>query len=101
MNNVTWMLLLLAISGSAWSWDRHNLANRLRVVEIKLAKLMQHVGFEADMTPEPPSQNVIALARTPKSKIAAIKAYREQTGAELKEAKQVIEAIERGAPPSL
>jgi ribosomal protein L7/L12 len=95
------MWLLLAVGSGAWSWDRHNLVRRLRVVEIKLAKLMQHVDFEADMTPLPPSQHVIALARAPNSKIAAIKAYREQTGAELKEAKEVIEAIDRGGPPAL
>jgi ribosomal protein L7/L12 len=100
MNNMTWALIL-AMGGVAWLLGRQDLHKRLRDVEIKLAKVMQHVGFEADTTPLPPSHDVLVLARTPGAKIAAIKAYREQTGAGLKEAKEVIEAIERGVPPAL
>jgi ribosomal protein L7/L12 len=41
----------------------------------------------------PPSSHVIALAIDPKQRIAAIKAYRQQTGADLKEAAAVINKI--------
>jgi ribosomal protein L7/L12 len=37
--------------------------------------------------------DVKVLARTPGSKIAAIKLYREQTGASLKEAKDAVERM--------
>ncbi len=46
----------------------------------------------ARFDPNPPvTDEVAALARTPGGKIAAIKAYRKQTGAGLKEAKDAVE----------
>jgi ribosomal protein L7/L12 len=46
--------------------------------------------------PNPPiTDDVKILARTPGSKVAAIKAYRQQTGAGLKEAKDAVERMER------
>ena len=98
MNNLLWVLAL-GMGGAAWMFDHQHLMQRPREVEIKLGQLMKHVNFEPDMTPAAPSQEVIALARTPGKKIAAIKAYREQTGAGLKEAKDVVEAIERSSNP--
>lgn len=44
----------------------------------------------------PPSDRVRELARDPARKIEAIKAYREETGAGLAEAKEAVEAITRG-----
>jgi hypothetical protein len=44
---------------------------------------------------QPPSDEVKVLARTPGRKIAAIKLYRDQTGAGLRDAKEVVEEIER------
>ncbi len=96
MNNLVWVLTL-AMGGAAWMFDHQHLMQRLREVEIKLGQLMKHVNFEPDMTPVAPSQEVIALARTPGKKIAAIKAYREQTGAGLREANDVVEAIEHSS----
>jgi hypothetical protein len=73
------------------SW-RQRADQRLRNLEVQLEKLLRHIGFEADPNP-PVSDNVAALARTPGAKIAAIKAYREETGAGLKQAKDVIERL--------
>jgi ribosomal protein L7/L12 len=42
-----------------------------------------------------PSDEVKALAFTPGQQIAAIKLYREQTGADLMEAADVIQRLER------
>jgi hypothetical protein len=70
---------------------------RLRDLEVRFEKLLLHVGFVADPNP-PITDEVRILARTPGSKIAAIKAYRQQTGAGLKEAKEAVERLmESGA----
>ena len=55
------------------------------------------MGFVADPNP-PITDEVQVLARTPGAKVAAIKAYRAQTGAGLLEAKQ---AVERMAQPPI
>jgi hypothetical protein len=62
----------------------------LRRVEGKLDALLQHHGIQppSDLSPE-----VRRLASDPRQKIAAIKLYREQTGASLAEAKAAIETI--------
>lgn len=67
---------------------------RQRNLELRLSRLLKHVGFDADAK-LPPSEEVRALAATPGSKIAAIRAYREQTGAGLKEAKEAVERLMR------
>jgi ribosomal protein L7/L12 len=65
---------------------------RLRNLELRLARLFKHVGFDADAK-LPASEEVKALAGTPGGKIAAIRAYREQAGAGLKEAKEEVERL--------
>jgi len=65
---------------------------RLRDLEVRFEKLLLHVGFVADPNP-PITDEVRVLARTPGAKIAAIKAYRQQTGAGLKEAKEAVERL--------
>jgi ribosomal protein L7/L12 len=82
-----------------WQWGSQGRANsqmekRLRDLEVRFEKLQRHIGFVADPNP-PTTADVMILARTPGSKIAAIKAYREQTGAGLKEAKDAVERMER------
>jgi ribosomal protein L7/L12 len=54
--------------------------------------LQEHLGFIPDTTARM-MDDVKVLARTPGSKIAAIKLYREQTGASLKEAKDAVERM--------
>jgi hypothetical protein len=70
------------------------LQKRILNLEIRFHKLQDHIGFVADANP-PITEDVKVLARTPGSKIAAIKLYRQQTGAGLKEAKDAVERIER------
>ena len=65
---------------------------RLRDLEVRFEKLLRHVDFVADPNP-PITDDVRVLARTPGAKIAAIKAYRQQTGAGLKEAKEAVEKL--------
>jgi ribosomal protein L7/L12 len=72
-------------------------ARRLRDVERKLDLIIAHLGIDP-MTPMTtttvtPSSLVVSLAADPKQRIAALKAYRQQTGAGLKEAVVVVDRI--------
>jgi ribosomal protein L7/L12 len=62
---------------------------RLRSIEAKLNRLLELQSIDANALPEP-SAEVLALVQS-NEKIAAIKAYRQQTGAGLKDAKDVVE----------
>jgi len=70
------------------------LQKRVLELEIRLHQLQKHVGFVTDAKP-PITDDVRVLAQTPGSKIAAIKLYRQQTGAGLKEAKAAVEEMAR------
>ncbi|MCT9111775.1 ribosomal protein L7/L12 [Streptomyces mirabilis] len=62
---------------------------RIARVEKKLDRILDHLGLaEAD----PELEKVVALARDGR-KIQAIKAYREVTGAGLKEAKDAVDRM--------
>lgn len=63
---------------------------RLDRTERKLDAIMAHLGIHE---PQPDLPEVVALLREGK-KIQAIKAYRERTGAGLKEAKDAVETLE-------
>jgi ribosomal protein L7/L12 len=92
-----WVWVLVACSIGQWlSSVRSNgvLEKRVLDLEIRLHKLQVHVGFVADAN-LPVTDDVKVLARTPGAKIAAIKLYRKQTGAGLKEAKDAVERMER------
>lgn len=82
-----------------WQWlslirQNERLQKRVLDLEIRFHKLQDHIGFVANANP-PVTDDVKVLARTPGSKIAAIKLYRQQTGAGLKEAKDAVERMER------
>lgn len=67
-------------------------AARLSRVEAKLDLILQHLGIApADAVAERLSAEVRTLADGG-DKIKAIKAYRDQTGAGLKDAKEAVEA---------
>jgi ribosomal protein L7/L12 len=71
-------------------------ARRLQDVERKLNLVLAHLGI--DPTAElSPSSHVVNLATDPQQRIAAIKAYRLQTGAGLKDAVAVIDRIASGS----
>jgi LmbE family N-acetylglucosaminyl deacetylase len=82
-----WVALALAQGRSQTRMEK-----RLRDLEVRFEKLLLHVGFVADPSP-PITDEVRVLARTPGAKIAAIRAYRQQTGAGLKEAKEAVEKL--------
>ena len=80
-------------------WLAHcALAQRVRILERKLRDFLPP-GISSAATPPAThhgqsgmSDHVRQLAADPRSKIAAIKAYREETGTGLKEAKDAVEA---------
>ena len=61
-------------------------------IAFRLNKLLEHQGVELGKVVEP-SAKVKELARTKGAEIEAIKAYREQTGLGLKEARAVVQSL--------
>jgi ribosomal protein L7/L12 len=88
-----WLAFLLVGSVIAAFFNH---VRRLQDVERKLNLLLAHLGIDPTAV-VPPSSHVVSLAKDPQQRIAAIKAYRQQTGAGLKEAAAVIEKIAAGA----
>lgn len=70
-------------------------ARRLQDVERKLNLLLSHLDINPTSRVAP-SPHVISLAADPKKRLIAIKAYRLQTGADLKEAAAVIDQLQAG-----
>jgi len=98
MDQWQWWAPVMAVF-IAWQWlslsrSDERLQKRVLDLEIRLHKLQDHIGFVADSNP-PITDDVKVLARTPGSKIAAIRLYRQQTGAGLKEARDAVERMER------
>ncbi|MFC8848340.1 MULTISPECIES: hypothetical protein [unclassified Micromonospora] len=82
------VVLLLAAQLTGPRQDRATTA-RLAEIERRLQLVMDHLGV-IDQRPEPPGVRDY-LARG--QKIQAIKAYREATGADLRTAKEAVEAM--------
>jgi ribosomal protein L7/L12 len=69
---------------------------RIQELERKINLVLSHLGV--DPTAEvAPSNHVIGLATDPRHRIAAIKAYREQTGVSIRQAKAVIDKVAASA----
>jgi ribosomal protein L7/L12 len=81
------LAFLVVANGFAFSHTR-----RIQELERKINLVLSHLGIDPDAE-VPPSSHVIELASDPRHRIAAIKAYREQTGAGIREAKAVIDKI--------
>jgi hypothetical protein len=88
-----WGLLFLgiAILFAALASYRDTTA-RIGRVERKLNALLRHHGVDPTQG-SPVSDRVKQLAGDPSRKIEAIRVYREETGAELAEAKEAVEAF--------
>ncbi|MFN0195585.1 MAG: ribosomal protein L7/L12, partial [Planctomycetaceae bacterium] len=71
---------------------------KLTRIETKLDLLLQNAGISYDPYKSLPPGVVQALQRG--DKIAAIKVYREATGADLRESKEFIEEAQRRLTPS-
>ena len=69
---------------------------RIQEVERKLNLVLTHLGIDPNVQVAP-SSRVMSLAADPRKRIEAIKAYREQTGAGLKEAMEVVDKIAANA----
>jgi ribosomal protein L7/L12 len=89
------LIQLLAHGGR--SHEGFTLSDRLRLIrlEAKMDLILEHLALTYV---EKPSQSGLSpavqeLALHPAQKIAAIKLYREETGAGLKEAKDAVEAF--------
>jgi hypothetical protein len=84
-----WQLLFLFILviGPLWTIER-----RTRRLELMVSDIANRLGVSGASMQEP-SDEVKALAKDPRKFIAAIKAYRAQTGLGLREAKEIVERL--------
>jgi hypothetical protein len=82
------IVVILTGGAAASTYVRSADPERLRRIEHKLDLILTHLGL--DYTP-PPKAAWQELATDPARKIAAIKAYREQHGVGLAEAKRAVE----------
>jgi hypothetical protein len=80
------VVVVILVAGVSYG----NMTARLRGIERKLNALLRHQGVDPTRG-LPLSDRVKELASDPQRKIQAIKAYCEETGAGLAEAKEAIE----------
>ncbi len=97
-----WIVLIVSLfAGGTTAFSMHKPFDiaRLSRVEAKIDLILKHLALEYidPATPAGLSEEVKALANDPDQKIAAIKLHRKQTGLDLKEAKDVIEAYISGS----
>lgn len=83
-------LIVMVLSGGAAASARLRPADRSRMrrIESKLDMVLAHLGLKYT---SPSTENWQELANDPARKIEAIKAYRQQHGADLATAKQAVE----------
>jgi ribosomal protein L7/L12 len=81
-------LIILA----AIAFAQLRLGRQLSNQEATIAKLVARLGLESD-SPLEPSDAVRELAKSPGQYIVAIRTYRQETGAGLKEAKAVVDKL--------
>jgi len=87
------VLALLLSANGAYIFSH---MRRIQEVERKLNLVLAHLGIDPNVRVAP-SGHVMSLAADPRKRIEAIKAYREQTGAGLKEAMEVVDKIAASA----
>jgi ribosomal protein L7/L12 len=84
------LIALVAVTASAGRREaERRQMRRLALVERKLDAVLDHLGVEV---PEPHLEQVEVLLGQGKT-IQAIKAYREATGADLREAKEAVDRL--------
>ena len=79
--------LFVLVVGPLWTIER-----RTRRLELMVSDIANRLGLSG-VTMQEPSDEVKALAKDPRTYIAAIKAYRAQTGLGLREAKEIVERL--------
>ena len=90
--SISVLILLLYI---AYQLSRIN--DQAQWIQFGLGKLLEKQGIEVGRAVEP-SPRVKELAQVPGAEVEAIRAYREQTGLGLKEARAVVKALSRTTP---
>ena len=90
MENHLW--LVFVVLGVLALMQLASIARSLQSTEAMMMRLLSHQGVEWGKVVEP-SERVKELARMPGQRVAAIKAYREQTGLGVKEAMAVVDRI--------
>lgn len=76
-------------------WSTVGLDRRLRTIERNVTALLRHFNIDTDAIAQP-SDAVKLLAADPGRKVEAMRLYRQETGADLKAAKAIVEALTRG-----
>jgi ribosomal protein L7/L12 len=90
-------LALLALGLLVIIWiTLTRIERRLRENDHKVDLLLRHAGIDPSK-PAEPSERVKVLAQQPSQRIEAIKAYRQETGADLRAAKAMIESLQNPA----
>ena len=86
------LLIIFAVSLLTFMIETRQIDSRLKRLDRRLSLVLRHLGIDpvAEMQL---SERVQVLARDPKRKIEALKTYRQETGAGLREAKETIEAF--------
>ena len=69
---------------------------RLRENEYRVNLLLRYAGIDP-LRPGEPSERVKVVAQQPSQRIEAIKTYRQETGADLRAAKAMIESLQNPA----
>ncbi len=95
MDGYSAVLALVVAGGFVWVGA---VTARLRNIERKLDRLSAQLGVSLS-APMAPSEAVRLLALDPGRRIDAIREYRRETGADLREAVKVIDGL-RGTPSS-
>ena len=95
MDHVYWLLglILLLVAFSVFTIERRlgAILHQMALLQRKADLVLTHLGIQPPPDHRPLSERVKELAADPQRKIEAIKVYREETGAGLKDAKDAIE----------
>ena len=86
------LIFLFSVNGAFY----FSHTRRIQEVERKLNLVLANLGMDPSVRVAA-SSHVMSLAADPRKRIDAIKAYREQTGAGLKEAMEVVDKIAASA----
>ena len=90
--NALFAVGLLVILWARWAYVCiRDLTRRTQNLEQMLFAIAKKLDVSLPYVPPPPSQTILDLARDPKRRIEAIRAYRQETGLGLKEAVQAID----------
>ncbi len=81
-------ILLIVLCFSMFRSER-----RLAALERNLQALLRHLNVDPMAAPGPPSERVKELAADPQRRIDAIRLYRRESGADLRQAQAVVESI--------